>query len=191
MSKNRAGTREQKVTGASLWRHGGQEGCRGNEASRQRGQHAQRPSSQAHGPMHSRSLPFLPSLYFPFLLLGRARLWTAGTSDTPVTTAHLVLPHCCSRAPTPASILYPAWGGPVRVVAGQDAGEPAAWALRLRLGLIFPICEPRGLRPGSVRTGGSVISGVVLAAGTERASSTTSGFHEEHHLSVHTVPGTG
>lgn len=53
------------------------------------------------------------------------------------------------------------------VVAQQNGGGPAAWALGLRLGLIFPICEPRGLRPGSVRTCGSVISGVVLAAGAE------------------------
>lgn len=53
------------------------------------------------------------------------------------------------------------------VVAPQSGGGPGAWALGLLLGLIFPICEPRGLCPGSVRTRGSVISGVVLAAGTE------------------------
>lgn len=50
----------------------------------------------------------------------------------------------------------------------------------LLLSLIFPMCEWRGLRPGSMRTHGSVISGVVLAAGTEWISSTISGFQEEH-----------
>lgn len=155
------------MTGTSLWRHSGQEGCQGNEASRQRGQQVQRPSSQADRPIHRRSMPFLSSLYLPFLLLGKAWLCTAGTPETPVTAAHFVHPRRCSWALTPASILPLAWGGPGLVVARQNGGGPAAWALGLRLGLIFPICEPRGLRPGSMRNGGSVISGVVLAAGTE------------------------
>lgn len=132
------------------------------------------------GPFTSRSLAFPSSLYIPFLRLSRARQWAAGTSEMPVTAAHLAFPPCRSRAPTPASIPPLARGGPVLVVAQQNGGGSAAWALGLQLGLIFPICEPRGLRPGSVRTCGSVISGVVLAAGTEGILSTISGFHEEH-----------
>lgn len=85
--------------GPSLWKHSGQEDCRRNEASRQKGQQVQSPSGQSRGPIHFQK-PSFP--FFPLYSLSPTQQSTAvGSWD--IRNACDCSPPCLPTLPFPGS----------------------------------------------------------------------------------------
>lgn len=115
-------------------------------------------------------MPFFYSFYTPFLQLSRAlvnnnRSPCYSSSLCPLTAFFSSFHPHLHLSPSPQR------SHPGR--AGQSGGGPGAGALGLLLGLIYALCEVRGLMV-------LVISRVAPEADIEGTSSTTSEFHEGH-----------